>query len=72
MEAIRRSRDILNYDTIAFKAVNASAVEIIEKKDGKVMFTNTGTVSSDGNTLNEKFTDSAEASRRQERSPPHE
>ncbi len=40
MEAIRRSRDILNYDTIAFKVVNASAVEIIEKKDGKVMFTN--------------------------------
>ena len=49
------------YDTIAVKVVNASAVEIIEKKDGKVTFTDAETVSSDGNTLNEKFTDTTEA-----------
>jgi len=45
------------YDTIAVKVVDASAVEIIEKKDGKVMYTDKATVSSDGNTLNDKFTD---------------
>jgi hypothetical protein len=37
--------------------VNASSIEIIQKKDGKVMSTNTETVSADGNTLNLKFTD---------------
>ncbi len=45
------------YDTIAVKVVNASEVEIIQKKDGKVMYTNTRTVSSDGKTLHDKFTD---------------
>jgi hypothetical protein len=45
------------YDTLAVKVVNASSVELIEKKDGKVMGTDTRTVSSDGNTLNDKFTD---------------
>jgi hypothetical protein len=45
------------YDTIAVKIVDASAVEIIEKKDGKVMYTDTATISSDGKTLNDKFTD---------------
>jgi hypothetical protein len=45
------------YNTIAVHVENASAVEIIEKKDGKVMFTDTATVSADGNTLNDKFTD---------------
>jgi len=45
------------YDTIAVKVVNASSVEIIEKKDGKVMFTDKSTVSADGKTLNTKFTD---------------
>ncbi len=49
------------YDTIAVKVVNASAVEIIEKKDGKVMYTDTATVSDDGKTLHDKFTDSTEA-----------
>ncbi len=45
------------YDTIAVRVQNASAVEIIQKKDGKVMYTDIATVSSDGNTLNDKFTD---------------
>jgi hypothetical protein len=45
------------YDTVAVKVVNASEVEVIEKKDGKVMFTDKSTVSSDGKTLDDKFTD---------------
>jgi hypothetical protein len=45
------------YDTVAVKVQNASSIEIIRKKDGKVMFTDTSTVSADGNTLNNKFTD---------------
>lgn len=45
------------YDTIAVKIVDASSVEILEKKDGKVMYTTTATLSSDGNTLKDKFTD---------------
>jgi len=47
------------FDTIAVKVVNASAVEIIQKKDGKVMYTDTATVSSDGNTLDDTFTDTS-------------
>lgn len=49
------------YDTVAVKVVNASSIEITTKKDGKTMFTDTRTVSPDGNTLNEKFTDTSEA-----------
>jgi len=45
------------YDTIAVNVVNASSVEIIEKKDGKVMYTDQSTVSADGKTMNTKFTD---------------
>jgi len=45
------------FDTIAVKVVNASSVEIIEKKDGKVMYTDTETISPDGKTLNDKVTD---------------
>jgi hypothetical protein len=45
------------YDTVAVKVENASSVEIIEKKDGKVMFTDNATVSADGKSLKEKFTD---------------
>jgi hypothetical protein len=45
------------YDTVAVQVVNASSVEIIEKKDGKVMFTDNETISADGNMLNDKFTD---------------
>jgi len=45
------------YDEIAVKVVNASSVEIIHKKDGKVMFTDDQTVSSDGKMLTDKFND---------------
>ncbi len=45
------------YDTIAVHVVNASSVEVIRKKDGKVVSTDTHTVSTDGKTLNDKFTD---------------
>lgn len=45
------------YDTVAVHVVNASSLEIIEKKDGKVMYMDTQTVSPDGKTLNEKVTD---------------
>jgi hypothetical protein len=45
------------FDTMAVTVVNASSVEIVEKKDGKVMYTDTETVSSDGNALNDKFAD---------------
>jgi hypothetical protein len=45
------------YDTIAVKVVDASSVEIIEKKDGKLMLTDKVAVSADGNTLDDQFTD---------------
>jgi len=45
------------YDTVAVKVENPNSVEIIHKKDGKVMFTDTETVSADGKTLKDKFTD---------------
>ncbi len=49
------------YDTIAVHVVDASSIEIIRKKDGKTMVTDTQTVSSDGNTMTDKFTDDTEA-----------
>ena len=45
------------YDMIAVRVVNPSSIEVIEKKDGKVMATDSYTVSADGNTLTDKFTD---------------
>jgi hypothetical protein len=45
------------YDTIAVNVVNASEIEIIRKKDGKVMSSDTQTVSADGKALTDKFTD---------------
>ncbi|HZC24783.1 MAG TPA: hypothetical protein VE866_15690 [Candidatus Binatia bacterium] len=47
------------FDTIAVKVVNASSVEITQKKDGKVMYTDTETISPDGNALEDKFTDTS-------------
>jgi len=47
------------YDTMAVRVVNASSVEILQKKDGKVMSSETETVSADGNMLNAKFTDTS-------------
>jgi hypothetical protein len=49
------------YDTAAARVVNASAVEIIQKKNGKTVYTETDTVSADGSTLSEKFNDTTEA-----------
>lgn len=49
------------YDTIAVHVVDASSVELIKKKNGKTMLTQTDTVLPDGNTLTEKFTDQTEA-----------
>jgi len=49
------------FDTIAAHVVNASEVEIIEKKDGKTIFNGTETISPDGTTMTEKFTDNTEA-----------
>jgi hypothetical protein len=49
------------YDTIAVHVVDANTVESSTKKDGKSMGTETDTVSSDGNTLVVKFTDTSEA-----------
>jgi hypothetical protein len=45
------------YDTVAVKVVNASSVEVIEKKGGKVMYKDDMTVLDDGKTLDDKFTD---------------
>jgi hypothetical protein len=47
------------FDTIAVKVVNASSVEFTQKKAGKVMYTDTATISSDGNMLSDKFTDTS-------------
>jgi hypothetical protein len=47
------------YDTIAVKVVNASSVEFIQKKEGKVLYADTATVSADGKTLSDKFTDTS-------------
>jgi hypothetical protein len=47
------------YDTVAVKVVNASSVEIIQKKDGKVMGSDVETVSSDGKMMTDKFTDNS-------------
>jgi hypothetical protein len=49
------------YDTVAVHVVDASSVQIIEKKDGKTVLTQTDTVSPDGRTLTERFTDDTEA-----------
>ena len=47
------------YDTVAVKIVDASSVEIIEKKDGKVMYTDKYTLPADGKTLTDNFTDNS-------------
>jgi len=47
------------YDTIAVSPADAQAVEITQKKAGKVIGKGTYTVSSDGNTLTQKWTDSS-------------
>jgi hypothetical protein len=46
-----------NFNTISIRIVNANSVEFIQKKDGKLTFTCTETVSSDGKTMVEDFSE---------------
>jgi hypothetical protein len=48
------------YDTVAVKVVDDHTIEITEKKNDKVIGTDTDTVSSDGNTMTSKFSDLTE------------
>ncbi len=45
------------FDAISVKVVDANTVEFVTKKGGKTIGTETDTVSADGNTLSQKFTD---------------
>jgi hypothetical protein len=45
------------YDTVAVKVENASSVELIYKKEGKVIFTDDDMVSADGKVMTNKFND---------------
>jgi hypothetical protein len=47
------------FDTVAIKVVNDHEVQETDKKNGKVVSTSTSTVSSDGNTVMFKFSDSS-------------
>lgn len=49
------------YDTVAVRVVDDHSVEVTQKKDGKILYTETDTVSPDGNTLNAKFVDTTES-----------
>jgi len=49
------------WDTVSVRIVDDRTVEIISKKAGKTMFTETDTVSADGNTLTQVMKDTTEA-----------
>src|SRR5258708_8169126 len=49
------------FNTRSVKVVDDHAIEITDKKDGKTIYTETDMVSSDGNTLSQKFNDQSEA-----------
>lgn len=49
------------FNTIAVRVVDAQSVEFIQKKDGKVTFSVTETISSDGLTMTEEFVNTMEA-----------
>jgi hypothetical protein len=49
------------FNTRTVKIVDDHTVEFTDKKDGKTVYTETDTVSSDGNTLSQKFNDESEA-----------
>jgi hypothetical protein len=49
------------YDTVSVKVLNHNAYHLVRKKAGKVIFDSTYTVSADGNTLNNKFSDQSGA-----------
>jgi hypothetical protein len=49
------------WDTVSVRIVNDRTVEVISKKAGKPMFTETDSVSADGNTLTQVVKDTTEA-----------
>ena len=49
------------WDTVSVRIVDERTVEVISKKTGKPMFTETDTVSADGNTLTQVVQDTTEA-----------
>jgi hypothetical protein len=49
------------FDSVAIHVVDANTVAETDKKDGKIMGTDTSTVSADGKTLTDKFEDDSEA-----------
>ncbi len=49
------------FNTIAIRVVDAQSVEFVQKKDGKVTFTVTETVSRDGRTMTEEFVNTMQA-----------
>jgi len=49
------------WDTVSVRIVDDRTVQIISKKAGKTMFTETDTVSADGNTLTQVMKDTTEA-----------
>src|SRR5439155_15543844 len=50
-----------NYDTLAVRILDSSSIEFTTKKEGKLTFVCTETVSPDGQTMTEKFTNTMEA-----------
>lgn len=50
-----------DYDTVAARVASADSVEIVNKKYGRIVYTETDKVSWDGNMLTQKFTDTTEA-----------
>ena len=49
------------FNTRSVKVVDDHTVELTDKKDGKTVYTETDIVSSDGNSLSQKFNDQSEA-----------
>jgi len=49
------------FDSIVVRVVSATSVEFTQKKEGKLMFSCTETVSSDGQTMTEDFANTMEA-----------
>ena len=49
------------YNTVTVHITDVHTLELTQKKDGKTLYQETDTVSSDGNTLTSKFTDDTEA-----------
>jgi hypothetical protein len=52
-----------NFDTIAIRAVYANSVKFVQKKNGQPTFTCTETVSTDGRTMTEEFSETPSSQR---------